>query len=99
MVSPNGKRVYASTPAGIAVYSTSSWWSTSAKLLGGTTGSTVLAVGRDSASVYTVTGGSQIKVLSATNFTVLNEFTAAEHTTNAAVNKDGSLLFPRRRRR
>lgn len=93
VVSPNGKRVYASTPAGIAVYSTSSWWSTSAKLLGGTTGSTVLAVGRDSASVYTVTGGSQIKVLSATNFTVLNEFTAAEHTTNAAVNKDGSLLF------
>lgn len=93
VVSPNGKRVYASTPAGIAVYTTTSWWSTSAKLLAGTTGSTVLAVSRDSASVYTVTGGSQIKVLSVTNFTILDEFTAAKPATGAAVSKDGSLLF------
>ncbi|WP_194166346.1 Ig-like domain-containing protein [Mycolicibacterium sp. P9-22] len=93
VVSPNGKRVYASTPAGIAAYSTSSWWSNSAKLLAGTTGSTVLAVSRDSASVYTASAGTQIKVLSATNFTVLNEFATAEPTTNAAVSKDGSLLF------
>ena len=91
VVSPNGKRVYATTAAGITVYSTSSWWSNSAKLLAGTAGSTVLAVSRDSASIYTVTGGTAVKVL--TGATVLAEFTVAKPATSAAVSKDGSLLF------
>lgn len=92
VVSPNGKRVYASTPAGIAAYSTSSW-SNSAKLLAGTVDSTVLAVGRDSTVLYTVTGGTTIRALSAANYGVLGEFTAAKTTLSAAVSKDGSLLF------
>lgn len=92
VVSPDGKRVYATTPAGIAAYSTSSW-SNSAKLLAGTVDSTVLAVGRDSTALYTVTGGTTIRVLSAANFGVLGEFTAAKPTLSATVGKDGSLLF------
>lgn len=93
VVSPDGKRVYATTPTGIVAYNTSSWWSNSAKLVAGTADSTVLAVSRDSASIYTVTGGTTVRVLSAANGAVLDQFTVTEPATGATVGKDGSLLY------
>lgn len=92
VVSPDGKRVYTATPSGVTVYSTSSWWNHTARVIADTADTSALAVSRDSRSIYAVTG-TTVKVVESSRHTVAGEFATGTTTNHATVSRDGSLLM------
>ncbi|GAS93271.1 conserved repeat domain protein [Mycolicibacterium canariasense] len=93
ILSPDGKKLYATTPAGVAVYTTSSWWNSAKVLAIPGNSPTALAAGKDGSRLYVATDGGTVKVLETAKYTVVDQFEATAPVRAATVSKDGSLLL------